>query len=434
MTGNKSVGVIEQLKKYKTAMDKVYYFFLAMVLFYEISTQTPLVADVVGFIGARLPQMSYDAAMLLFNSIMNLRLLIVIPAVYTIAVDMKTARERISAVLLILLGWFYVFYMREWNDSAVLIIAALITASYGKDFRKIIQYYAVIICGVIGLAFILNRLGIIPEDILERDGWARHSFGMNGPTALSGHLCFVLLLLCFYRNGKLLWQDYLLITILTVLNIFFVDGKVAMLAVMLAMCGSLVCSIFREMKWTIPNGLMSVWRGLLCFSYVIIGILCMIMTVTYSEENFALFNKIGFLATFEGRFRIPHQLMEELPFSLFGNYYEKYYYVMHTFDTGGEYLFIDSSYARMYLVYGITGFVLCLVLCTAMQARLLKEKMTYRMFVLAIAAVFFVVQIGILDPTYSIFLLVIWAVIVPKEGKEQLQPSVKEKPGTGEGV
>ncbi|MBP5606968.1 MAG: hypothetical protein J6X66_01690 [Lachnospiraceae bacterium] len=188
MTGNKSVGVIEQLKKYKTAMDKVYYFFLAMVLFYEISTQTPLVADVVGFIGARLPQMSYDAAMLLFNSIMNLRLLIVIPAVYTIAVDMKTARERLSAVLLILLGWFYVFYMREWNDSAVLIIAALITASYGKDFRKIIQYYAVIICGVIGLAFILNRLGIIPEDILERDGWARHSFGMNGPTALSGHL------------------------------------------------------------------------------------------------------------------------------------------------------------------------------------------------------------------------------------------------------
>ena len=63
----------------------------------------------------------------------------------------------------------------------------------------------------------------------------------------------------------------------------------------------------------------------------------------------------------------------------------------------------------MYLIYGFVGLIFCLGIFTMIQHRLWKEKQGFRLFLLSIAALFFLVQRGILDPGYNIFPMLLWA-------------------------
>ena len=165
---------------------------------------------------------------------MNIRLLIAIPAIYVILVDMEKVWEKILGIGLLLLGWFYSLYMREWNDTAIFTYALLLVASYKKDFTKILKYSIYAISTVMVIAFIMDRLGMFPSLDLVRDGRVRHTFGMNGPTAVAGHVCFIFIMFAFIRNGKLKWYEYIVISLLCVLNLLYVDGRVGLLCTVLA--------------------------------------------------------------------------------------------------------------------------------------------------------------------------------------------------------
>ncbi len=406
----------EQLEKYRKPMDRAYYIMLVFNLLSHILQKTPMMLF-IELLVRKIANgtMTEGQVRLLIDSMINLRLFIVIPAIYTILADMNRKRYQLVSTAFLVLGWFYSLYMREWNDSYIFNLALLIVASYGKDFHKILRYSIRSISVVLVLCMILTSLKILPSHYdMVRNGRVRHAFGMT-PTGFAGYVCFAVLMLVFIKDGCLKWYDYMAIVIVAVLEIILTGGRVAFLCIGLLLGGTFVKHLTEKKKWEVPEGLMKGFRYLLLSVYVLAGGGFMTLVFCYRPEFYDMIKGNGLLESFAGRLEVPNRLTKNLGFSVFGNYYTQYYQAEHSFNWTGEYNFIDSSYARMYLIYGLIGFVLALALCTMMQWRLLKKNMIFRMYILAIPAVFFLVQRGIIDPDYNVFLLLI-AAVLPEKG------------------
>ena len=409
--------ILKKLESYKRPMEQVYYVFLFINILYEALVSTPIVTYIVAWFGGKMHGMTVEGVIFLFQGIVNLRMLIVIPAIYSIVVEMKSRREKVIAIGMLLLGWFYSFYMREYDDTYIFRTMALVVSSYGRDFRKIARYQIGIVSFVVVLSIALSVMGVIPELTLERDGKIRHSFGMLGPTALSGHICAILVTLYFLRDGVMKWYEYLMTVVLMIFNMVFVDGRTAFLVVMLVMFGSVATIILKRIK--ISQMLKSVFQWILCFSYVIVSCAYFWLVATYRNGGKELIRKIPFMSSFESRVEVPNRLLKTLSISPFGNYMKVYYAAEHTWDQVGDYNFLDSSYSRMLLIYGVVGLVFCLSLFTAIQWKLMKKKKLFGMFVVAAITLQFLMQKGIFDPGYCIFPLLLWAVIKEDSAGEE---------------
>ena len=90
----------------------------------------------------------------------------------------------------------------------------------------------------------------------------------------------------------------------------------------------------------------------------------MILVFTYTTNPAVFYNRFHVLESFAGRIGNPNRIMGKTGLSLFGNYYEHYWVAGNVFKQTGNYEFLDSSYARVILMYGIVAFVLILWLLT----------------------------------------------------------------------
>ncbi|MBR1471946.1 MAG: hypothetical protein IJ600_09940, partial [Lachnospiraceae bacterium] len=241
---------------------------------------------------------------------------------------------------------------------------AMIVASYGKDYKKI-AHVSMWLAGIVMLLTVSSYfLGILPERTLERDGMVRHSFGTLGPTNLAGHVGFIIMTYFFVKDGKVKWMAYLVVGILSVLNLLFVDGRTSFLSVFLIVVGSLIYQLWQKKKWPVPEPAMKLWKYLLAASFVICAGLFMILVFTYTTNPAVFYNRFHVLESFAGRIGNPNRIMGKTGLSLFGNYYEHYWVAGNVFKQTGNYEFLDSSYARVILMYGIVAFVLILWLLT----------------------------------------------------------------------
>ena len=144
-------------------MEKLFFLLLAWELIYEVLRTTPFpgyaetaVANLSGGLtGAQVET--------IFQGIYNIRLLMLIPALYAVFVEMKNWRERIPALAGIGLGFFYSIHMREWNDHTMLMLMLLLVASYKKDFRRIAHYSIAIVSILYILTAVICIFGLIPE-------------------------------------------------------------------------------------------------------------------------------------------------------------------------------------------------------------------------------------------------------------------------------
>ena len=259
------------LRKYQGTIEKLFYFFLAWELIYEVLRTTPFPKYAENFLGRLFAGGAAGQLHSILFGINSLRLLILIPALYTIFVEMKKVRERVVAVGLILIGFFYSARMLAWNDNTVLTLMLLLVASYGRDFRRIAQYSIGIVTVLYMATAVICIFGLIPEYNLERDGRIRHSLGFSGITATASYMCFVLLLGMFLNSGILKWYNYLFIAFVCGFNIWLIDGRIALVSVLTATAGATVCTICNKKGRSLPEGLEKALRALFLVSHLVIG-------------------------------------------------------------------------------------------------------------------------------------------------------------------
>lgn len=407
-------------------MERMFYVFLVFVLLYDRLAATPFMLWLRYQAGVAMGDMDPALVDLLFNSIFNLRFLIVIPAVYTLLFEVKNRRQQILMVVLLGIGWFYAFYWRDTNDTVVFEALILMVACYGREFKKIARTGMVLSILVLLLVFIMSGAGIWPDYIDERGGFSRHAFGTFHCTDLAAQWGYMIFLYVFLKDGLLKWYDYLGIIVLTVLNLLLVDGRNTYLCVILLSVGCILHSYMKKKDIVLPGGLGKIWTGVLMLAFVIPAAVYFILNATYTDSPEVFYNRFGVLESLAFRLRTTARVTSVLPFSWFGKYFLQMgagfgVNAQHT----GLYTFLDCSYMRVYVMYGVVAFVLFLLLFTGIQWRLKKEKMVFRMFILAVVALHCFMEHRWIDMAYDLFLLVAFAdlgenvTIAQEDGKRE---------------
>ncbi len=413
MENNKKISeetkVQEMILKYKKPMEKMYYFFLAVILLYAGLSSTPLIMMGSAYFVEWLGDLPEGLPDVLFQMLMNLRFLIVIPAIYTILFEVKSRGKQIMLVLLLALGWFYAYYWRDKNDTVVFEALLLIVASAERDFRKIAKYSIVILSATMLFAFAMYLAGIFPDYTKMRGDKVRHSFGTIYCTDLAAHWGFIILTYVFLKEGRMKWPAYAVMLLLTILNVLFVDGRTAYMCVLAAMAASLLAEVIRRKQRKIPEGLLLCWRWLLCFSFIALAAFYLVLNVTYENDPNAFYNKIGFLHNLSNRLETSRRVTTVLPFSWFGKYFLQLGDGMGLSEKIGFYTFLDDSYIRVYVMYGVVALTVFLGIFTAIQYRLLKAKKTFQMFIIALVAFSCFLEHHMLEVGYNIFMVLLFA-------------------------
>ncbi|MBO6205629.1 MAG: hypothetical protein J6O73_01700 [Lachnospiraceae bacterium] len=409
MVMEKKTDLKEELKKYEKPVDKMYWFFLTFILIYELLGSTFFLGYFTQWYAGLFQNTSPELAAMLYQTMVNLRFLIIIPAIYNILMKTENGKEKLILSVMLILGWYYSLRMREQNDTYIFRDMSMIVASYKKDYKKIFHYGIILAGGIMVFTVIMNLLGVIPERTLERDGRIRHSFGTLGPTNLAGHVGFVIMAYIFVKNGRMKWWAYVVIGILTALNLVFVDGRTSFLSVFLGTSGCLVYTLIEKKHWNIPEKILKIWRGILMMAYPVAVTFYMFLMFTYSPAPEMFYNRIHVLDSLRNRLENANRVMGVIGITPFGNYYENYWVEGNTFKNTGYYEFLDSSYARVLLMYGWIAFLLILGLILWSQYRLFKKKQTFKMYILAVLALHFMMEHHILEPAYNIFLLLPFA-------------------------
>ncbi len=421
-------SVKEQLLSYRKTMDRMYYVSTAILLGYNIFGSSVMSHYFFEWLYGLFGNLPGDLVTLIVETICMVRYLIIFPALYNIAVEVSDRRKKILMAGLLLLGWFYSFYWRQFSSMVFFEITAVMVASYGKDFKKVGIQSILISLVIISVSFVLSIAGILPDFVKMRGDMARHAFGMQYCTDLAAHWCFLLLTYMFIKDGKQGWLFYVAVGILSVLNILLVDGRNSLIIVLLACIGSVVYCSFSKKELHLPEGMKKVFSWILALSYVLLAGVYMALNFAYSRELVSVLEKIpGFAASIVPRLATSRRATMVFPFSLFGSPYIQVGDGGGTADYLGIYTFLDDSYVSVYVLYGIVGLLLMLATSTYAQFRLKKEGQLFRMFLLALVALDCFVEHHWTETGYNVFLFLPFAVITAKTESEKEQRNDVDK-------
>ncbi len=401
--------VREQLEKYRKPMDRMYWIFLVFILLYNCLSSTPLISFFTYLLQNAFSGMDPTLQDLLINDIYGLRYLIIIPALYTLIMDVKERKKLIIMVGMLILGWFYALYWRDQNDMLIFEIMLLLVASYQKDFKKIARISMVIASSVMILAFILWAVGFLPDYTIMRGDMVRHSFGTIYCTDLAAHWCFIILTYIFVNDGKIKWYAWAIIAGLMIFNALFLGGRMSLICVALALTGSIVKVLMEKHAFRLQDTVAQIWKYVMLISYVVLAAFYLILNFTYSDSPKWFYNSIGFLRSLGGRLNTSWRVTQVFPVSAFGNYFIQIGDGFEAREKLGFYTFLDCSYIRVYVMYGVIAFVAAIAVFTAIQYRLMKKNRLFWMFIMAIVALNCFIEHHMLDTGYNIFILLLFA-------------------------
>ncbi|MBP3295420.1 MAG: hypothetical protein J6M27_02465, partial [Lachnospiraceae bacterium] len=140
MEKTKQKKIIEQeLGKYQRPMATMFYVFFAIIFIYDYLSSSMMFIPFENMILKGILWLPYDLIEPAFKLILNLRHLIIIPAVYTIICEVRDRKRQVILAALLLVGWFYAIYWREIEDYAVFSPLLVIVACANRDIKKIIK-------------------------------------------------------------------------------------------------------------------------------------------------------------------------------------------------------------------------------------------------------------------------------------------------------
>ena len=417
----KKESIKEQFLKYEKSIERIYWIFLGVILVTEFFASTQYAQMLEIKIAEMTKDVDPQLVALISQSIMNLRFLIAIPAFYAVFIYAENLKKGIVLLLVVLVGWFYAFYWRKTNDTVVFEALLVMVASYKKDFRKILRF-GVTIATIMTVAVVLiSFVDGVPELMVETDREIMHAFGFTKPTVLACHIMFILLSVLYLREKQIGWKEILGVFVTLALLFLLVDRETAAFCLCLALIGTIVYAVFKQRGKQLQEGAAKVWGAFMLIPYIGLSTAFLLLVRSYSLEPTAFYNRIPFFALLNHRLEVAHRVTYIFPFSYFG---ESSFLQL---DKGSNYTFLDSSYSRIYVMYGIVALVLFILIFTGLQCRLLKTKQLYRMYIVFIIAIAALTEHYLIEPAFNTILLLPFAQLVINEKAQKETASGKSE-------
>ena len=298
-----------------------------------------------------------------------------------------------------------------WRTSqsfALLPLGFFIIGARNVNFREIIKLYFII--GLILLIFIMFSadVGLIKNLTYHREqsNVVRQSFGSVYPTDFASHVLFLVLAYIYLQFDKLTWRSYVVFIAIAFMLITFCDARLSSIAMIMSVPVVIIGKRAKEDK------IISKFIASLYWIFpVITAYISIIGTIFFNKDN-QVFSKINNLLS--GRLMLSHSAFEKYGFSLFG---EKV--IEHGWggtqglkmfrNNPAKYFFIDSSYIRVTIFYGIIIMLLILITMTIISLRSVHNELFALASVMVIVSISAVVEQRLIDISFNPFLFALFA-------------------------
>lgn len=267
------------------------------------------------------------------------------------------------------------------NEIMIFDLALFIVGAKGVEFKKICFTYLCVAIIIQILALILVNQQYIPDYVYNSGKGIRHSLGICYPTDLAAHVLFISLVYICFRNKKITFFE---ITAMFVVSLWVYNKTYARndLICMLAMCVLAYIVKGLQLGRISLTKYKKIW--IVSFAVVLLFIVSMLIAVFYSENNQILLKLNQLL---ENRLSLSSIAYHNYGFSLFGKQIAE---VGMGFGTAWteNYFFIDSSYARIVLKYGIVFAIMVSALYVAVFKKAVEYKRDFYVVALLITLLF----------------------------------------------
>lgn len=317
--------------------------------------------------------------------------------------DRWAKRDLFIISVLLILG---LIVWRTVQYADLLVIAPFIIGAKGINFRDIIWWYFYLTAVLVMIVMVSSLVGIIPDLIYHSSlRPTRYSLGMLYPSVIAAHYLFLALAYCYLRFGKLNIIDYLLILLGDCVCMLLTNTKLDFAATLVIIPVMIIAQrAFYGKKLS---------RIIAAFWWMAVPVSTTIMiflSYFYSSSNHIL-KKIDSLLS--GRLALGYRAFNKYDVNLFGRTI-----VEHSFagvkgqrlanGNGGmpsNYFYIDSSYIRMILLWGILAFSIVIVCLTLIALKSTVRKTYILSAIMLVSSLSFMFEPHVIQIIYNPFLL-----------------------------
>lgn len=315
-----------------------------------------------------------------------------------------------SFIINILALGFLVVIWRTSHDIKFFSLGMFVLGARNVNFRKVIYLYLSI--GTIFLIFTVGSSlsGLIKNLIYYRGtdtSIVRQSLGILYPTDFAAHVLFLFLAYLYLRFDKINVLDYLALIIAAIVITVICNARLNVYALLLtipvfffgkrAKSGKIISSFIAAFYWTVPT----------IAAYFII-----MLTAFYDKSNNIML-KLNHLLS--DRLKYGSAAFKQYGTSLLGQHVQEHGWGglggqnMADHSMMNSYFFIDSSFLRLFIIYGILVTIAVLLIMTIISWRSIHNNSYALASVMVIVTISAVVEQHLLDLSYDPFLIALLA-------------------------
>ena len=321
-------------------------------------------------------------------------------------IDRWSKKELFVISILILLG---LITWRMAHELQLLTIVPFVVGAKNVNFKDIITWYMYLNVILLLTMAIFSLLGIIPNLIYRAAPRPpRYSLGLIYTSSLATHYFYLVLAYCYLRFSKLRWTDYLLIIIGDVIFMMITNTKLDFIATLIVIPVMVIAQrAFRGHK--LSEILASFWW----MAVPITSSIIIFASYFYDDSNHIM-KAVDDLTS--GRLGLGHRALTNYDIHILGQTIVEHTYggsnglkLANQLDGVSHYFFIDSSYIRMFLLWGLLVFILIIVYMTYIAMRSIFRRTFVLAAIILIASLNFMFEPDIIKIIYDPFLLALFA-------------------------
>lgn len=379
---------IKRLQSVTISGKNIYYFaflYYYVLSFLRFTTFTPIISINL------LSRLSYVAIVLLLLKIYVFDNL-----------NWKSILAYSGIILLAFISW------RNSQAVDILVYVLFILGAKGIDFRLIINYFFKIGLIMLMLTMIYSQVGVIKDSIYVRENFLRHSMGINYPTDFAAHISSLIFAYYYLYFKKITWRSYVGVVIISIAMYLLTQARLDVIV-------SLLTIPVMIMAKKANNG-NSLSKRIASFYWIVAPVMSYITVISaiLFIPNNRLFQIINNIVS--KRLELSHLAFEKYGISLFGKRVIEHgfggnqgFKQFYQSGMSGGYFYIDSSFIRLAIIYGLIMLLFVIIVMTLIGMRSTDTKGYCLAAIMLLLTVSCIIEQHILDISYNPFLIALLA-------------------------
>ena len=320
--------------------------------------------------------------------------------------DIRKKKDFLHILLPELAGFVLAMIVSSnYNMEYLILVYLLVIGARNIDFRRIAVASIIISAAFIIPVTILSLLGVLPDLVYYSNGSMRHSLGFLSPTDYGAHFFFVLCAYFWLRNGRFRWYDAALFAVITAYVFFFCVAKTDCTCIL----ALLLSGILLRYKPVADFLLRIKWVYIL--SFVVLAAAALIVVLLYYPGNPLRDIMYVKMNSTHYRFEVARKMLQKVGLTPFGATFFELGIggTTDTIDMDTDYTFIDISYIKILLKYGVIAFAAFMTVLTRFMYKRSEAKDIATLIMMFIIAVNCFMAHHLIDFSYNIFILMFFA-------------------------